>query len=90
MISPPTENKKEVIFLNERVSWLLDTRKDTIKIGKKNKNISIDFPVCKGLSIDEVGCQGTDTALQEIRPVELVLKPAVLLKKSWGGGGGLP
>ena len=40
--------------------------------------------VCKGLSIDDVGVSG-DTVFQEIRPGELVLKPATSLKNSWGG-----
>ena len=33
----------------------------------KKKNVSIYFPVCKGLSIDDVGVS-RDTAFQEIRP----------------------
>ena len=38
------------------------------------------FLVCKGLSIDDVGVS-RDTVFQEIRR-ELVLKPAISLKKS--------
>ena len=36
------------------------------------------------LSNDGVGV-ARGTAFQKIRPVELVLKPAISLKKSWGG-----
>ena len=52
------------------VSWLLDTRKDTIE-----KRVSILFLVWKGLSIDDVEvsrCRGVerDTVLRERRPIE--------------------
>ena len=45
-IAPP----KSSDFLKRNVSWLLDTRKETIE--KENTHI---FFVCKGLSIDGVG-----------------------------------
>ena len=45
------------------VSWLLDTRKDTIET-----KVPMFFLVCKGLSIDGVGVS-RDTEFQEIRPV---------------------
>ena len=40
--------------------------------------------MCNGLSIDDVGVS-TDTVFQEIRHRELVLKPAISLKKRRGG-----
>ena len=49
-------------FSSTNVSRLLDARKDTLE-----KSVSIYFPVCKGLSIDDVGVS-RDTAFQEIRP----------------------
>ena len=59
---------------------LLDTRKDAIE----NK-ASIYFLVCKGVSIDDVreGVEGHSTSGRY--DPKLVLKPAILFKKSWGG-----
>ena len=48
-IAPPP---KPAIFFNEKVSWLLDTRKGTIIIAKK---VSTYFLVCKGLTIGDIG-----------------------------------
>ena len=62
------------------VSWLLDTGKDIIE----NK-VSICFLVCKGLSIDDVGGGVERTPYFRRHDRELVLKPAVSLKISWGG-----
>ena len=45
--------------------------------------VSIYFLVCKGLPIDDVGVS-RDTVFQETRS-ELVLKPPISSKKSWGG-----
>ena len=42
------------------------------------------FLVCQGLSHDDIGTV-RGTIVQEIRPVELVSKPAILLKKIGGG-----
>ena len=68
--SPP-ENQR-FSLTNVSSSGLLDARKDTIE-----KKVSIYFLVCEGLSIDDVGVS-RDTVFQEIRP-------AISLKKSWGG-----
>ena len=66
-------------FSSTNVSRLLDTtRKDTLE-----KKVSIYLPVCTGLSIDDVGVS-RDTALTR-QDRALVLKPAVSLKKRWGG-----
>ena len=74
-IAPPKIRR----FSSTNVSWLLDTRKDTIE----NK-VSIYFVVRKGLSIDMTsGCRGTPYLRRYDR--EPVLKPAILLKKSWRG-----
>ena len=56
-------------------------RKDTIK----NK-VSTHFLVCKGLSIDDVG-EGVEghRISGDTTGRALVLKPAISLKKSWGG-----
>ena len=45
-IAPPEYQR----FSLSNVSWLLDTRKDTIE-----KQVSTYFVVCKGLTIDNVG-----------------------------------
>ena len=57
--SPPP---KHIDFLLTNVSWLLDTRKDTIE-----NEVSVYFVVCKGLSIDDAGVAIKDTVFQEIR-----------------------
>ena len=56
--SPP----QKLRFSLTNVSWLLDTRKDTIIASI----LSIYFLVCKGLSIDDVGVS-RDIVFQEIR-----------------------
>ena len=56
--SPPQNQR----FSLANVSWLLDTRKDTVE-----KNVFICFLVCKGLKIDTVG-GSRDTVFQGIRP----------------------
>ena len=68
-----------MIFLNDGASWLLDTRKDVIK-----KSVFMYFLVCKGPSNDDVGV-ARSTVFQEMRGGELVSKPAISRKKSWGG-----
>ena len=57
-----TQDTTSQRFSLTNVSWLLNTRNDTIE----NK-ASMYFLVCKGLSIDDVGVS-RDTAFQEIRP----------------------
>ena len=49
-VIPQSLPPKPAIFSVANVSWLLDTRKDTIE-----KKVSVYFPECKGLSIDDVG-----------------------------------
>ena len=56
--SPPRNQR----FCLTNVSWLLDTRRDTIE-----KDVSIYFLVCKDVSIDDVGVS-RDIVYQEIRP----------------------
>ena len=74
--SPPKTQR----FSSTGISWLLDTRKDTI-----NRKVSIYFLVCQGLSIDDVGVL-RDTEIPEIRPgAGFETDDFVELKKSWGG-----
>ena len=56
--SPPRNQR----FSLTNVSWLLDTRKDTIE-----NEVFIYFLMRQGLSIDDVGVS-RDTVFQEIRP----------------------
>ena len=77
-IAPPPNQRFSL--KSNFLSWLLDTRKDAID----KKKVSIHFLVCRDLSIDDVKVS-RDTVFQEMRPVELVLKPAISLKKSWRG-----
>ena len=62
-IAPPPKNQR---FCLTNVSWLLDTRKDTVEA-----EVPIHFLVCKGLakglSIDDVGVS-RDTVFQDIPP----------------------
>ena len=67
--SPPPKPAFFCFLFLTNVSWLLDTRKDTIE----NK-VCIYVIVCEGLSIDAVGegvegCRETHTVFQEIGPV---------------------
>ena len=68
---------KKLRFSLTSVSGLLDIRKDAI-----DRKVSTCFLVCKGLSIDDVweGVEGHRNSRRYDR--ELVLKPAVSLKKS--------
>ena len=52
--------------------------------GRYEKSILKHFLGCEGLSDDDVGA-ARGTVFQEIRPDVLVSKPAISLKKSWGG-----
>ena len=74
-IGPPPQNQR---FSLSNVSWLLD--KDKIE----NK-VSTYFPfLCaNGYRSMASGCRGTPCFGRYDR--ELVLKPAISLKKSWGG-----
>ena len=74
---PPPRNQR---YSLTNVSWLLDTRKDTIEA-----KVSIRFLVSKAYRSTTSGCRGTSYLRRYDREV-LVLKPAILLKKSWGGG----
>ena len=63
-------------------SWLLDTRKGTIEIENK---VPIYFLVVqKAYRSMTLGCRGTHR-ISGGTTGELVLKPAISLKKSWGG-----
>ena len=69
----PPQKKQRYYLMN--VSWLLDTKNDTIgSIGSYN------FFVCKGLSNDGVGVSKGF----HIHSRELVSTPAILLTKNWG------
>ena len=61
-IAPASE--PAIFFLHGRVTAARHTRKDTFI--EKKVHTSKYFPVCKGLSIDDVGVS-RDTAFQEIR-----------------------
>ena len=48
------------------------------------ENIFMYFLGCKGLLNNDVAV-ARDTVFQEIRPGELVSKPAIFAQESWGG-----
>ena len=79
----PPPKTSDFLQFNENVSGLLDTRKDTTSIDRK---VSTYFFLCAKAyrSTMTSGCRGTPYTRRHDR--ELVLKPAVLLKKSWRGG----
>ena len=53
--------------------------------GRYETQLFVYFLACKGLSNDDVGV-ARGTVFQEVRPGAGFKKPAISLKKSWGGG----
>ena len=74
MALPPKKQR----FSLTNVSWLLGTKE-----GCNEKNVFVYVFVCKELSGDDVGVARA-AVFQEIRQ-EMVSKPAISSKKSWGG-----
>ena len=78
-IAPPQKNKKKKqrsVFTN--ASWLLDARKDAVKVIS-----SYVFLLAKDDRTMTLGWQGAPYFRKYGR--ELVSKPAISVKKSWGG-----
>ena len=90
LISPPETDStiplpRTSIFFSTNVSWVIGTNEEGFCW---KKIVSIYFLVCKGLSLYRtMTCRGGKEGAPYFRRYvrELALKPAISLKKSWGG-----
>ena len=81
-LSTPPPKKKQGFSL-KNVSWLLDTRKDATM--KKIARLISCLQRKEGLSNDGVGVARGTVFSGDTYGRELVSKPAISFKKSWGG-----